>query len=58
MQFGKPGAGAPVRTKSGRMRNTIRGAPEIRWEEEGEEEEEEEEEEGKGKGEGYNKIYI
>ena len=31
MAFGRPGAGAPVRTKSGRLRSTVVGNPEIRW---------------------------
>ena len=30
MAFGRPGAGAPVRTKSGRLRSTVVGNPEIR----------------------------
>ena len=30
MEFGRPGAGAPVRTKSGRLRSTVVGNPEIR----------------------------
>ena len=31
MSFGRPGYGAPVRTKSGRVRTQIRGNPEIRF---------------------------
>ena len=31
MSFGRPGYGAPVRTKSGRIRTIIRGNPEIRF---------------------------
>ena len=30
LSFGRPGAGAPVRTKSGRLRSTVVGNPEIR----------------------------
>lgn len=33
LTFGRPGCGAPVRTKSGRVRTTIIGAPEIRFQE-------------------------
>ncbi len=31
MSFGRPGYGAPVRTKSGRVRTLLRGNPEIRF---------------------------
>lgn len=31
MSFGRPGYGAPVRTKSGRVRTMVRGNPEIRF---------------------------
>ena len=31
LQFGRPGCGAPVRTKSGRLRTTVTGYPEIRY---------------------------
>ena len=31
MAFGRPGAGAPVRTKSGRLRSTVVGNTEIRY---------------------------
>ena len=31
MSFGRQGYGAPVRTKSGRLRSTVRGNPEIRF---------------------------
>ena len=30
LKFGRPGYGAPVRTKSGRLRTSITGNPEIR----------------------------
>ena len=30
LAFGRPGCGAPARTKSGRIRTTIKGNPEIR----------------------------
>ena len=33
LSFGRPGCGAPVRTKSGRVRTAIRGNPEIRFQE-------------------------
>eukprot|EP00094_Tigriopus_californicus_P007475 TCALIF_07197-PA protein Name:"Protein of unknown function" AED:0.23 eAED:0.23 QI:0/0.6/0.33/1/0.6/0.5/6/0/258 len=33
LTFGRPGCGAPVRTKSGRVRTTVIGAPEIRFQE-------------------------
>ena len=33
LSFGRPGCGAPVRTKSGRVRTMIRGNPEIRFQE-------------------------
>ncbi len=31
LSFGRPGYGAPVRTKSGRLRTIVRGNPEIRF---------------------------
>ena len=31
MAFGRSGAGAPMRTKSGRLRSTVYGNPEIRY---------------------------
>ena len=31
MTFGRPGCGAPVRTRSGRLRTTLIGNPEIRF---------------------------
>ncbi len=35
LSFGRPGYGAPVRTKSGRLRTSLRGSPEIRFQDNG-----------------------